>query len=267
MPALARQLASPIFIQRIYWIVLDPRPLLRSVPSLRPIKDVISRIVHQQGIDLTRLFSQHSWSFAVHAHGQLRFRLRPVNRRVRSRIQDDRGINLGHRLANRVGIGQVAPLAIQRHHCAGIRESFLQFDSQLPLRSQYQNALRRHGTAARHEKTSASLRSLPCWSFADTIASSAAIGHANAQRGIIPQHGPLAGGRIVVRHLVGEAGLIAQHRKPVTEARRNPQQPVRSRRRVQSRRAFRNQANCAADRRQHRSPIRRPRAPAFPAAE
>ena len=78
-------------------------------PLLRPVEDVIRRVMHQNAAQPFGFLGKHAWRRAVDRHGQLRLALRLIHRRISSRIHNHRRLSRSHRLANRIGTARNPP--------------------------------------------------------------------------------------------------------------------------------------------------------------
>lgn len=97
--------------------------------------------MHQQRVQPGRLFGQDARCNGVHCMRQLRLALGLVHRGIGSRVDDDTRRDIAHRLAYRIGIGQIHGPGIQRDHLAQTAERTPQFPADLATGAGEENAV------------------------------------------------------------------------------------------------------------------------------
>ncbi len=108
-------------------------------------------------------FGEHLRPSRVDREGQLAMAFRRVDGGVGRRIDDQVRPQQAHLFANLFRISQIQCVVPKRQQLAGTRQLQLQLAGKLPLAA---------GDQDFHAKSSASLRHLPAWSFADSCGGS-----------------------------------------------------------------------------------------------
>ena len=166
--AFALELAASIHVQGHRLVIFD------ITTRFATVKNVVSGVMHEHGIDARSFFRQYLRRFGIHRHCRRALSLGTIHRGIRRRIDNQGRLHRPHFRHNRISVGEIKFGAAAGDNRPRRSECMPQFSADLPVATGEQNRP--------HAYTGASLSNLPTRSLGDNCGS-VLSGHAIASAG------------------------------------------------------------------------------------